>query len=71
MEDIVTHEQYTKLIRYVKKELKRLEGLIDDSFESISNLDDRLTQNVDEAIEKSNRAQRAIRRLQKEIENGS
>jgi hypothetical protein len=64
----MTDDEFLKFKRAVILKLKFLEGLIDDLAKKIADDDDRLTQNVDEAIDRSNRAQRAVRRLQKEFD---
>lgn len=63
-----TDEEFLLFRRAVIKKLKFLEGLIDDSFQKISDLDNRLTENVDEAIDRAARAERAVRRVKKAFE---
>lgn len=53
-------------LRRLIKRIKKAEELISDAFEKISETDDRLTQNVDEAIERATRAQRVVNRIKKE-----
>jgi hypothetical protein len=66
MDDPITREEYDRFRKAVIKKLKFLEGLCDDAFEKIAEIDGRLTENVDEAIDHANRAERAVRRLKKE-----
>jgi len=67
-ENGISREEWDDFRRKVIRKLKFLEGLIDDAFLKLGEVDDRLTQNVDEAIDKADRAQRAVRRLKKEFD---
>ena len=68
MDDGVSREEYLKFRKAVIKKLNFLEGLIDDAFEKINEIDNRATELTDEAIDRASRAERAVRRLKKEIE---
>jgi hypothetical protein len=64
----ITREEYDKFRRAVIKKLKFLEGLISDAFQSISDLESKENELVDEAIARAARAERAVRRLKKEFD---
>lgn len=55
--------------RWVMKKLKFLEGLIDDQWQKINDIDESNTIVVDEATDRAARAQRAVRRLKKVFED--
>lgn len=55
-------------LKRIYKRFGQVENLISDAFAVLAATDDRLTQNVDEAINKADRAQRAVRRLKKEFD---
>lgn len=63
-----TDEEYLAFRKAVIKRLKFLESLIDDAFKLINENDDKDSQLVDEAIERSQRAERAVRRLRKDFD---
>jgi len=63
LDDLVTVRDLVK----IAKKLKYIEALIDDAFDKINEVDNRLTQNIDEAIDRASRAQRAVNRLRKEL----
>lgn len=64
----VTREEFLAYKKVVAKHIRRLDGLVSDCFQAISDSDSHLTENVDEAIDKADRAQRAVRRLKKEFD---
>lgn len=65
----VTQEEFLRFRKAVVKKLKFLEGLIDDAFQKINDNDNRYTELTDEAVDKADRAQRAVRRLKKEFDD--
>lgn len=67
-EEYISKEEYEKFRRAVVKKLKFLEGLIDDAFKQMTEVDDRVTGLTDEAIDRSSRAERAVRRLKKQVD---
>jgi hypothetical protein len=66
--EVITVEDFLKFRKAVIRKLKYLEGLIDDAFVKINENDDRLTQNVDEAIDQARRAGRAVRRVKRTLD---
>lgn len=68
MDDQITREEYDRFKRAVIKKLKFLEGLTSDAFQAISDLENKENELVDEAIARSARAERAVRRLKKEFD---
>lgn len=68
MSTLDIEEDYPKFRKAVIKRLKFLEGLIGDAFEKISEVESHTAELTDEAIDHAQRAQRAVRRLQKELE---
>lgn len=63
-----TDEEYDRFRRAVIKKLKFLEGQIDSAFEAINGNEDTMIANTDEALDKANRALRAVRRLKKDFD---
>lgn len=68
MDDQVTREEFLAFKKAVIKRLKYLDGLISDAFQKISDVDDKDSQLVDEAVDRAARAERAVRRLKKEFD---
>jgi prefoldin subunit 5 len=69
MTDYVSTEEYQKFRTAVIKKLKKLDGLISDLFQSISDLDNNESQLIDEALERAQRAERAVRRLKRDFDD--
>lgn len=65
----VTREEYDRFRRAVTKKLKFLEGLVDDAFQAISDHKSATAELTDEALDRAQRAERAVRRLKKEFED--
>lgn len=68
MSDELTREEFERFKRAVIKKLKLLEGLIDDFYDKVNELDNRTTELTDEAIDRAARAERAVRRLKKQVD---
>lgn len=64
----VTDEDFLRFKKAVAKRLKALDQGVSDIFLQIGILDDGVNQVADEAVEKANRAQRAVRRLKREFD---
>lgn len=64
----VTRGQFNAYARKVKKKFKKIEDLIGDAFVKIGDVEEHGLQMQDEAIDKADRAQRAVRRLKKEFD---
>lgn len=67
-EDFITREEFDKFRRAVIKKLKAQDDLISDAFLKISDVDDAQTQMIDEANGHANRAERAVRRIKKALD---
>lgn len=65
---VPTEEEFQRFRKAVIKKLKYLEGLIDDAFQKINDNDDRYTTTIDEAIDHAARAERAVRRARKALD---
>lgn len=65
----MTDEEFLRFKKAVIKKLKFLEGLIDDAFDQMNKNDERFTMLTDEAIDRAQRAERAVRRLKKEFDD--
>ena len=61
-------EEYQRFRKAVIKKLKFLEGLIDDQWQKINDSEANMVEKTDEAINRAARAERAVRRLKKELE---
>lgn len=68
MTEEVTREEYDRFRKAVIKKLKFLEGLIDDAFQAISDQKAETAALTDEALDRASRAERAVRRLKKEVD---
>lgn len=64
-----TDEEYQRFRKAVIKKLKFLEGLVDDQWQRISDAEANMIEKTDEAIDRAARAERAVRRLKKELES--
>jgi CHASE1-domain containing sensor protein len=65
----VTREEFRRFKLAVIKKLKFLEGLLDDAFEKINEVENNTVEKTDEALDRASRAERAVRRLKKEFES--
>lgn len=61
-------QEYPKFRKAVIKKFKFLEGLVDDAFDEIHRVEDAAVANTEEALDHAKRAERAVRRLKKELE---
>jgi hypothetical protein len=64
----VTQEEFLKFRKAVIRRLRTLEGLVSDAFQAISDGDDNARETSEEALNHSQRAERAVRRLKKEYD---
>jgi hypothetical protein len=70
MAEPVSQEEFLRFKRAVIKKLRTQDGLISDAFSSIAALESKEDENVDEALDRAMRAQRAVRRLEKRLNDG-
>jgi hypothetical protein len=68
MDEPVTREEFLKFRKAVIKRLVKLEGLISDAFVEIAAGDDNARELIEEAVDRAARAERAVRRLKKEVD---
>lgn len=71
MADPVSQEEFTRFKRAVIKKLKAQDALISDAFVALAALENKEDENVDEALDRAMRAQRAVRRLEKRMNDGT
>lgn len=64
----ITREEFDRFRRAVIKKLKAQDTLISDAFLAVANLQEKEDGLVDEALDRATRAQRAVRRLEKRVE---
>jgi len=69
--DGVSQEEFTRFKRAVIKKLKAQDALIGDAFSAIAALESKEDEVVDEALDRAMRAQRAVRRLEKRMNDGT
>jgi len=67
--EFVTQEDFLKFRTAVIKKLKKQDALISDAFQAIGDGDDNARELAEEAVDRASRAQRAVRRLQKSLED--
>jgi hypothetical protein len=67
MAEPVSQEEFARFKRAVIKKLKLHDDLIADAFSAIAALENKEDENVDEALDRAARAQRAVRRLEKRM----
>ncbi len=65
----VTREEFQQFRKAVIKRLKALDVLVSDAFQAIADGDDNARETSNEALDHSQRAERAVRRLKKEFED--
>jgi hypothetical protein len=66
--EFVTVEEFQKFRRAVIKKLKRQDDLISDAFAKIAEVEAHGLEMQDEAVDRAARAERAVRRLKKEVD---
>jgi len=64
----MTDEELLKFKRAVIKKFQKIDALLGDAFEAIGRLEEKEDGLVDEALERATRAQRAVRRLEKRVD---
>jgi hypothetical protein len=67
-DDPVTQAEFLKFRKAVVRRLKSLDALVSDAFQAIADGDDAARETSGEALDRAQRAERAVRRLKKEYD---
>lgn len=65
----VTQEEFQRFRKAVIKKLKKIDGLISDAFQKIDDVEAHGVEMQDEAVDRAQRAERAVRRLKKAFDD--